>query len=52
MKMGPHKDLLGQFFEAGRKEGLKVGLYYSLYEWFNPLYTKSEIPYAGLKKGE
>jgi alpha-L-fucosidase len=50
MKMGPHKDLLGEFFEAGRKEGLKVGLYYSLYEWFNPLYTKNEIPYAGLKR--
>ncbi len=50
MKMGPKKDLLGQFFEAGRKEGLKVGFYYSLYEWFNPLYTGREIPYAGLKK--
>ena len=50
MQMGPKKDLLGQFFEAGRKEGLKVGLYYSLYEWFNPLYTNKEIPYAGLKK--
>lgn len=50
MKMGPHKDLLGQFFTAGRKEGLKVGLYYSLYEWFNPLYTNKEIPYAGLKR--
>ena len=50
MKMGPHKDLLRQFFEAGRNEGLKVGLYYSLYEWFNPLYTSKEIPYTGLKK--
>jgi len=28
MKMGPKKDLLGEFFSAGRKEGLKVGLYY------------------------
>jgi alpha-L-fucosidase len=50
MVMGPKKDLLGQFFEAGRKEGLKVGFYYSLYEWFNPLYTGKEIPYAGLKR--
>ncbi len=50
MAMGPKKDLLGQFFEAGRKEGLKVGFYYSLYEWFNPLYTGKEIPYAGLKR--
>ncbi|HUX95642.1 MAG TPA: alpha-L-fucosidase [Bacteroidales bacterium] len=50
MIMGPKKDLLGQFFEAGRKEGLKVGFYYSLYEWFNTLYTGKVIPYAGLKK--
>ena len=50
LKMGPHKDLLGQFVEAGRKEKLKVGFYYSLYEWYNPLYTGKEIPYAGLKK--
>ena len=50
MKMGPHKDLLGQFVEAGRKENLKVGFYYSLYEWYNPLYTGKDIPYAGLKK--
>lgn len=50
MAMGPKKDLLGQFVEAGRKEGLKVGFYYSLYEWFNPNYTGKEIPYAGLKK--
>jgi len=50
MTMGPKKDLLGQYFAAARKEGLKVGLYYSLYEWFNPLYTGKDIPYAGLKK--
>jgi alpha-L-fucosidase len=49
MKMGPHRDLLGEFFDAARKEGLKVGLYYSLYEWFNPIYTGKDIPYAGLK---
>ena len=50
MKMGPKKDLLGEYFAAARKEGLKVGLYYSLYEWYNPLYTGKDIPYAGLKK--
>lgn len=48
-KMGPQKDLLGPFFDAARKQGLKVGLYYSLYEWFNPLYTGQDIIYAGLK---
>jgi alpha-L-fucosidase len=50
MMMGPGKDLLGEYFAAARKYGLKVGLYYSLYEWFNPLYTGKNIPYAGLKK--
>lgn len=50
MKMGPRKDILGEYFAAARKYGLKVGLYYSLYEWFNPLYTGKDIPYAGLKK--
>lgn len=50
MKMGPKKDLLKKFFEAGRKENLKVGLYYSLFEWYNPLYTGNDIPYAGSKK--
>ena len=49
-KMGPEKDILGQYFKAARKEGLKVGLYYSLYEWYNPIYTGKEIPYAGLKR--
>ncbi|HET6559166.1 MAG TPA: alpha-L-fucosidase [Prolixibacteraceae bacterium] len=50
MKMGPKKDILGEYFAAARKEGLKVGLYYSLYEWYNPNYTGKDIPYAGLKK--
>ena len=50
MKMGPKKDILGEYFAAARKEGLKVGLYYSLYEWYNPLYTGKDISYAGLKK--
>lgn len=50
MKMGPRKDLLGPFFAAARKQGLKVGLYYSLYEWFNPIYTGKDNSYSGVKK--
>lgn len=49
-KMGPKKDLLGPFFAAVRKQGLKAGLYYSLYEWYNPIYIGKDIPYAGLKR--
>lgn len=35
---GPGRDLLGELTEAVRAEGLKMGIYYSLYEWYNPLY--------------
>ncbi len=34
----PHRDLLGDLTNAVRAEGLKMGYYYSLYEWFNPLW--------------
>jgi len=48
--MGPRRDLLGPFVESAREAGLKVGFYYSFYEWYNPLYTGKQIPYAGLKQ--
>ncbi len=32
------RDLIGPFVKALRKEGLKVGLYYSLLDWSNPDY--------------
>jgi len=35
---GPRRDLLGELTKAVRKTGLKMGIYYSLYEWFNPLW--------------
>ena len=37
--IGPHRDLAGDLTEAVRARGLKMGFYYSLYEWFHPLYT-------------
>ena len=36
--VGPHRDLAGDLATAVKKEGLHMGFYYSLYEWFNPLY--------------
>ncbi len=36
--IGPRRDLLGDLMEAVRKAGLKAGFYYSLYEWYNPLW--------------
>jgi alpha-L-fucosidase len=37
--VGPKRDLLGDLFTALRAEGLKAGIYHSLFEWFNPVYV-------------
>ena len=39
VETGPQRDLLGDLTEAVRQTDVKMGIYYSLYEWFNPLYT-------------
>jgi alpha-L-fucosidase len=44
--IGPHRDLLGDLTEAVRATGLKMGLYYSLYEWFNPTYKNNVERYV------
>jgi len=36
------KDIIKEWLEAFRGEGLKVGLYYSLIDWHNPDYTIDE----------
>ena len=38
----PKRDLLGDLTNAVRQQGLKMGYYYSLYEWFNPLWQKDK----------
>jgi alpha-L-fucosidase len=38
MDVGPHRDLAGDLIKAVKARNLKMGYYYSLYEWFNPLY--------------
>jgi len=38
MDIGPKRDLLGDLFKAVRKTSVHAGMYYSLYEWFNPLW--------------
>ena len=36
---GPKRDIVGELTQAVRSNtDLKMGLYYSLYEWYNPLY--------------
>jgi alpha-L-fucosidase len=40
--VGPHRDLCGDLTKSVKASGLHMGFYYSLYEWFNPLY-KSDL---------
>jgi alpha-L-fucosidase len=40
--VGPHRDLAGDLTKAVKAKGLRMGFYFSLYEWFNPLY-KSDV---------
>jgi alpha-L-fucosidase len=35
-KQGPGRDLVKEFVEAARAEGLRVGFYYSLMDWHHP----------------
>jgi len=48
---GPRRDLYGELVTAARKRGIRVGLYYSFYEWFNPAYTgrSGPAPYKGFQ---
>ncbi len=52
MKMGPKRDLYGELTAAARRHGLRIGLYYSFYEWNNPIYrgVKEISSYKGCKK--
>jgi alpha-L-fucosidase len=43
---GPHRDLLGELFTALRKTSVRPGLYYSLYEWFNPVFKNDKAAYV------
>jgi alpha-L-fucosidase len=44
--VGPHRDLAGDLIKAVRTKGLRMGYYYSLYEWFNPLYRSDVHKYV------
>jgi alpha-L-fucosidase len=46
MDVGPHRDLAGELTAAVKKEGLHMGFYYSLYEWYNPLYLNDLDKYV------
>lgn len=44
--IGPKRDLLKELEVAVKKTDIKFGTYYSLYEWYNPLWLKDPERYA------
>jgi alpha-L-fucosidase len=43
--IGPKRDLVGELGAAVRRRGLEMGVYFSLYEWFNPLWLQDRDAY-------
>lgn len=43
---GPKRDLVGELAAAVRDRGLEMGFYFSLYEWFNPLWLADRGKYV------
>ncbi len=46
VETGPRRDLMGELAAATRKRDMKFGFYYSLYEWYNPLWLKDRKQYV------
>jgi alpha-L-fucosidase len=44
--VGPHRDLCGDLTKAVKAKGLHMGFYYSLYEWYNPIYRNNPDAYV------
>lgn len=43
---GPKRDVLGELTNSVRKAGLRMGYYYSLMEWYNPVFLKNKDQYV------
>lgn len=41
--IGPRRNVVGELTAAVREEGLEMGVYFSLYEWFNPLWMSNDV---------
>ena len=44
VEAGPHRDLVGEYADSLRAHGVKVGTYFSLREWGDPLYRRDNMP--------
>src|SRR6201999_2927727 len=49
-KHGPGRDLVREYVEAARAEGLRVGLYYSLMDWHHPDWRLAKQDEAARKR--
>ena len=45
VEIGAKRDLAGDLTDAVRRKNLKMGFYYSLYEWYNPLWLSDKKRY-------
>lgn len=46
VERGPRRDLIGELFTSLNRTKVKPGLYFSLYEWFNPLWKADPKRFA------
>ncbi len=46
VNIGPHRDIVGELTKAIKAEGIKMGMYFSFYEWFNPIYNNDVDRYV------
>ena len=44
--VGPHRDIIGELATAVRAQGLRMALYYSVYEWFHPWFLNDVDRYV------
>jgi len=46
VEVGPKRDLVGELTEAVNATSVRMGLYYSLWDWFNPVWLEDQDRYV------
>jgi alpha-L-fucosidase len=46
VEVGPRRDLVGELTEAVNRTSVRMGLYYSLWDWFNPVWENDQAEYV------